>query len=115
MSWPDPSKTLELLEQWQSMHRRTSELMASIDAVFGGQPESLIHETTWALFEAYTGQLSERIGDSSTPGSMSWLSWFCYENEMGRKGMKAGLNGVQRPLRTLDDLHLLIIEWRESA
>lgn len=37
-----------------------------------------------------------------------WLEWFVYENDFGRKALKAGPENDMKPIKTLNDLKVLI-------
>lgn len=60
------------------------------------------------LFQHRTDVLAEHLGAGD------WLDWFCWENEMGAKGLAAGVTSTKgkvhsKPIRTVKQL-LKIIE-----
>ena len=56
------------------------------------------------MHNAYTKAVGELVGDKG-----AWLSWYCWENEMGEKRLQGGPTGKMCPIETLEDL-LWIIE-----
>jgi hypothetical protein len=67
---------------------------------------------SWRVFEEALDCIAREIGDplrGTTHGS--WLAWFVFDNDCGRKGMdaKAGAWPVARPIRTAADLTDLIL------
>lgn len=66
----------------------------------GGDP---VCDTVWGLQSALTAAYAHMLDDTE-----GWLNWFAYENDYGRKGMKAGLRGDLRPIRGVPDLLWLL-------
>ena len=65
--------------------------------------EDPITNTVWQLQTDLTRAYAALIDDA-----FESLSWFACENDMGRKGMEAGVAGEMRPIRTVEDLLWLI-------
>ena len=65
--------------------------------------EDPITNTVWQLQTDLTRAYAEILDDA-----LESLSWFACENDMGRKGMEAGVAGEMRPIRTVEDLLWLI-------
>lgn len=65
--------------------------------------EDPITNTVWQLQTDLTRAYAEILNDG-----LESLAWYSAENDMGRKGMKAGAAGETRPIRTVDDLLWLI-------
>mgnify|MGYP003404258912 CR=1 FL=1 len=65
--------------------------------------EDPITNTVWQLQTDLTRAYAALIGDA-----FESMSWYASENDMGRKGMEAGLSGSLRPIRTAEDLLWLI-------
>lgn len=58
----------------------------------------------YALFDAYTDLLADRLGPAAAP----WLAWFLWDNDAGRKQLSAspGSKHRLRPIKNLQDLVL---------
>lgn len=65
--------------------------------------EDPITNTVWQLQSELTKAYAALIGDA-----FESMSWFAAENDMGRNGMDAGVDGNTRPIRTVEDLLWLI-------
>ena len=65
--------------------------------------EDPITNTVWQLQTDLTRAYAALIDDA-----FESLSWFACENDMGRKGMEAGVAGEMRPILTVEDLLWLI-------
>jgi hypothetical protein len=96
------------LQEWAAMHDRLDQEWDRMSGALGvGMAETPLWQASWKMFEKYTKTLGDLVGDPRG----EWLDWFCYENDMGGKGMKARYDDV-RPIETLEDLVGLIIEGR---
>lgn len=65
--------------------------------------EDPITNTVWQLQTDLTRAYASLLDDA-----FESLAWFAGENDMGRKGMEAGVAGSLRPIRTVEDLLWLI-------
>ncbi len=99
-------KMLELLEQWKSNYISLSEVNDKVYDIF----EATLPDACWETFDLYTDTLSELLGDTMND---TWLSWFCFENDMGAKGYEAGYDDNLKPIKSLEDLADLIIQHKE--
>lgn len=82
------------------------ELSAAADAHFeaardllGCAPEAPLFANLYAIRDGYMDQVAAAIGDTT-----GWLSWFVYDNDHGRRGLEAGIDGDMRPIKTAADL-----------
>jgi hypothetical protein len=81
-----------------------AEITAAYEAgkVFsGGNPESPWARAMFSVFEAYTDSVSQIVGDDD-----EWLSWFIWDNDCGKRGLKAKAASWkrERPIKTAQDL-----------
>ncbi len=91
------------IQAWHDAMTRADEaIQPVIDALklCGDDP---ITNTVWQLQTDLTRAYAALIDDA-----LESLSWFACENDMGRKGMEAGVAGSLRPIRTAEDLLWLI-------
>lgn len=108
MTWAERELTseqkIDLLQKWQASYQRIISAMEALHAVVGVKPESQLHKAVSMMFSDYTSALQRQLGDGN-----GWLWWYCYDNEMGRKGLHMQPAGRRmRPIRTLEDLVWLI-------
>jgi hypothetical protein len=110
MMHPNKEQSLALLKKWVDMHASIERLMGNVSSAFGSTPESPFFEVTWKNFDTHTEALTLLLVDD-----FDWLNWYCHDNEMGVKRMKAGFDSNLRVISSLDDLYLLIVESRTRA
>ena len=91
---------LKLLTHWKSAFLQIEQTNAKLEAIFGVKPDAEIYTVLYATFHAYTEALSVLVGEE-----YSWLHWYCWDNDMGKKKLKA--NG--KPIASLNDLLSLIL------
>ena len=68
-----------------------------------------ICEVGYHFLDDYIKLLSEAVGDDS-----DWIEWYVFEDEMGKKGMKAGYDGKENKITSLDQLWGLIQEGKDK-
>lgn len=78
----------------------------------GATVDSPLGNAVWRMVESYTGAVADLVGaeSSGVPQFAHDLSWYAYENDWGRKGHEAGVNGDMRAIRTPADLAWLMTE-----
>lgn len=96
---------LAALQNWQTAYKNLDAVFNSLKLALGVLCEGSLWDAVWFTFERYTEVLAELVGDDS-----GWLNWYCYENDMGAKGYRAGYGENLRPIEDLDDLLWLIEE-----
>lgn len=98
-----PADMLPLLAQWAARHAELSAQMDALAAPFGGDATGPLFDAVWRTWDAYTDQLAARVGDQA-----EWLSWYCNENDMGRKRLAviSGTRSLQ--VRTVRQLATVI-------
>lgn len=92
---------LSLLTEWQATVESQESALEALDAALG-YSDGPLRQSCHTMQERYTRAIATILGDDI------WLEWFCYENDMGGKGMEAGYEGNLKPIRTLQDLIGLI-------
>ena len=93
---------LAALTRWQQVMEKADATINPVIDLLQLHPESPICETVWRLQSALTAATGDLVGGDP----LDWLGWYSMENDMGRKGLEAGL-GDEEPLRkisTLEDL-----------
>jgi hypothetical protein len=101
------AEMLPLLKQWAERHAALSKQMDALAAIFGGAFEGPLFDAVWLTWDAYTEQLSHRIGDDH-----EWLQWYCGDNDMGAKGLTARSWTQEIDVRTLRQLARVIVGSR---
>ena len=102
--------TLQKLQQWEELHDKTKiawKLFDDLGVEIGGK----IFSAIWDSFEAYTAILADMLGAGAPEGS--WLYWYCYENDMGRRGMQVTIDGEEFSVNDLEDLNNIILKWNQ--
>lgn len=95
---------LKLLEAWKSAWYDWNTEYTQFTRLTGATIDRCaLLNSGWKMFEAYTKATSALVGDDA-----GWLSWFYLENEMGSKGLRAGIAGQPQRIWTLLDLLSLI-------
>jgi hypothetical protein len=111
MAYPNKEKALNLLKEWRARKADIDLQDAAIEKIFGKSYDSGSYALTMdALFEAYTKTLGELLGDE-----LDWLTWYAYDNAMGKNGLSAGYGHAPRlkKIKTLEDLLWVIEGSRE--
>jgi hypothetical protein len=94
---------LKLLEGWKKCHDDNEALLESMKPIFGYLVESHIFKQLWSSFNYLTLVTETLLGSES-----EWLDWYCWENDMGKKGLEAGYDKNIKPIKSLNDLLDLI-------
>jgi hypothetical protein len=99
---------LDLLSAWFTQYTKAGVATKQLIALFGDIKESPMYETIWQLFDHYTLALRTLLGDIPAEPVDAWMHWFCYDNDMGARGLTAGIKGGLKEIKTLEDLLDLI-------
>lgn len=73
-------------------------------AACGANVESPRWDAVYRMLDAYTDSVGTVIDASD------WLSWWRYENGMGKRGLQAGYDGDIKEIRGLESLVDLVME-----
>lgn len=96
-------RKIQLLKTWETHYNAINDKeRAFMDGAGMREPLPLM-EAYWQLFDEYTKFVAEKVGDKG-----EWLSWYCWENDMGKKRMDAGYNNKLKPIKNLNDLLKMI-------
>lgn len=95
---------IRLLEKWEDIHDRISEIFQKMENVLGYIGESDLFDIVWKNFNAHTEALSILLGDEE-----KWLEWYAFENRFGKKEYEAGCDNQMLIIKNFEDL-LWIIE-----
>lgn len=91
------------IQAWHAAMTKADETIQPVIDALALCGEDPITNTVWQLQTDLTRAYAALIDDA-----LESLSWFACENDMGRKGMEAGVAGSLRPIRTVEDLLWLI-------
>lgn len=101
---------MKLLNEWYTQFTIIDSAWTSLEKSFRGlDAESMIGMALWGTFGEYSKLVSLLVGDES-----EWLSWYCWDNDMGEKGFKAGKKGRLRSIKTIEDLCWLISSGKKG-
>jgi hypothetical protein len=88
-----------LLVKWQEQYEVCEKANGLLDQLLRDfETDSPLGAAIWTTFDQYTDTLAAMIGDDG-----SWLSWFCWDNGMGKKGHKAKAASWKR-LRKINNI-----------
>lgn len=90
------------IERVISVYRETEKVFQALEALIPGRSGPLC-EAMWTLRAEYIGAVAELINDKA-----DWLEWFICENDCGKKGYMAQINGKRRKIKTAQNLIDLI-------
>jgi hypothetical protein len=102
------AQKLDLLSAWFTQHTKADVATKQLITLFGDIQESPMYETIWQLFDNYTLALRTLLGDMPNEPKYAWMHWFCYDNDMGARGLTAVIKGKLKEIKTLEDLMDLI-------
>ena len=103
------AEKLAALQNWQTANKNLDAAFDSLKPALGVLCEGTLWDAVWFTFERYTEILAQLLGDDS-----GWLNWYCYDNDMGETGNKAGYGENLLPIEDIDDLLHLIEEGMEN-
>ena len=93
------------LPLWAEARDAASELYNGIKDLFGSSPESKFAMSLWKSFENYTKSLQDIF-------ETDFLDWYCYENDMGKKGLSVVINKINYKITSLDSLIDIIVKYK---
>jgi len=95
----------EKIEEFIRLYKESGGIIDELRRIIDIAPESKLSESVYRLAEGYLEVLAESIGDKS-----GWLSWFIYDNDMGKNEYQAGYDNKFRKIKSVDDLLLIMDE-----
>ena len=96
---------LKLLEEWQAHYEDISEVSDSMKRLFNADAECVALNPVFRMFDTYTDVLSTAIGDTNDVHNL--LNWYAWDNDWGRKKLKAKARGWKSP-RRIENLKTLL-------
>jgi hypothetical protein len=109
----EKKEKIALLTEWAVAYKNLDVSYDALAAALGCDIcESDIFDASYKMFEVYTKAIAVILaGDKDAEDVESWLSWYCYEDGMGEKGMAAKASTWKRfkKIKNLNDL-LKVIE-----
>ena len=89
--------------------KSVSEAFDKLEEVLGVRSDSEFFNTYWKAIELCIEAVSIAVGDEQ-----DWISWYIYDNEYGKKKMKAGYDGKLKKIGAIKDLVKLIEEGKKK-
>lgn len=104
-------KALGTLQRWQDMYNNLEAAYSPLEKAFGASYEGELPDAMWRMFDSYTELLGDVLGDTQ-----DWLSWYCYETDMGKKDMRVFIPDVWNhlPVKNVSDLYAVIEASKEK-
>jgi len=103
-----PAEMLPILTEWHKAMIDSDAAIAWYLEPLKLSPDSPLYESIWTLQGSMTKTVSKLVGDQD-----EWLAWYRFDNEMGKAGREAMIDGKYRKVRTLKQLARVIVESRE--
>lgn len=91
---------LEILKDWEKTYFENKEVWKKMKDI-GFDIESPVGNSIWLTFDKYT-QVIEKIYNTD------FLTWYCWENNMGERGLLVIDSEGEREIKSIDDLYDLI-------
>ena len=105
-----PQQKEQLIKELCERHDVLEAEFDKIAKVMGDVANMPLFEEVWQTFSRYTEAVELLVGDGRR---YSWLSWFIYDNDCGRKGLEGGYDSGMKPIRTVKQLVRLIEKENE--
>ena len=74
----------------------------------GMEIDSPVVDAMYITHDDYVSLVSEMIGDT-----YEWLAWYLNENEVGKAGLIAKINGVETIIDSVDKLMILLLRGKQ--
>lgn len=91
------------IQAWHAAMTRADDAIQPVIDALKLCGEDPITNTVWQLQTDLTRAYAALLDDA-----FESLAWYAGDNDMGAKGMQAGVAGEMRPIRTVEDLLWLI-------
>ena len=78
-----PAGIVPMLTAWQQRYTDWKAQYDALHALTKCGPEAPIALAMGRMWDGYTNAVAQIVGDES-----EWLDWYCWENEMGAKGLE---------------------------
>ena len=92
-------KVEELIKDYKSL----SDYWDKLSEVLGADICMGLGNLNWKIFDKLTDSVSREIGDDD-----SWVSWWLFDNLLGRNGLAVKVNGKSRKIGNVKQLVKLI-------
>ena len=95
---------LKLLQDWENQFHVTDKAWKCLKLLFGSiDCDSEIGKAIWGSFTEYSRVMAMLLGDKD-----EWLSWYCWDNDMGQNELEAGYDCKMTKINNLESLLQLI-------
>lgn len=98
---------VEKMKELQSLEVKQNKFCDDMDKYF----ECGTFNLGYDLIDFGISLLCELVGDKDQE---SWIYWFIYENDWGKRGFDAGYDGKTKKIKTIEQLYDLIVKRNES-
>jgi hypothetical protein len=96
------------LAPWAASYQALRDQQDALSKLTGADCECALMAPVWWMVDDYTTALSELVGDE-----FGWLAWYAGENDLGRKGLTAVVNGREVRASTLRHIANVICATRD--
>lgn len=95
---------LKALQVWEQVTKAVDKQFGDFEKLFGFV-ESPFTDALFRMQLEYTEAVAKTVGDED-----ECMMWYQFDNDMGAKCLKAGIEGDMREIKTMEDLLWLIEE-----
>ncbi len=97
------------IEEVLRYHNELEAQWAVLEKAIGVDTSIGVGNLSWQLFDSYADSVSREIGDP-----LQYLAWFIFDNQKGKRGLKASTPSAPKPKRIndVDDLVELIKNYK---
>lgn len=96
------------IEELVQLKKELDEVYENLYTLTNLSPESKLVSVMYKPLDKYMILLQECINDN-----VGWINWFVWDNNCGERGLEAGYTGNMKPIKTVNDLIMLIKEKGE--
>ena len=103
----DKREAKELVNNLVSNYKKISENYGKLDEIFGISPDCKFFDSVFKMEEEYISVVQKLVGDDTES-----VMWYIFDNNCGKDGKKASVNGKEKYIKNVDDLIWLICEGK---
>lgn len=92
---------LNVLKEWESVYYSNTKVWELMREV-GFEIESPVANAIWKTFDTYTHFIENVY-------ATDYLSWYCWDNDMGKKGLLVVDSNGEREIKNINDLYDAIL------
>lgn len=108
MKMVDKNEAKELINDVICYYKKIDKNYDKLNDFFGISPDVGFFNDVFEMEEEYISVVQKLIGDDSES-----IMWYIFDNNCGKKGKEASVNGKKKKIKNINDLIWLIYEDKE--